>query len=165
MSDYLQYRRNQKLFGKVTEPKNRTPIKKISDKKAAEIKGESKSDLDKFFEQAREAMTGKCLFCGGKTEKFNDDTYRFSIAHLLPKRKNMFPSVACHSDNFLELCHFGNSCHTNFDSGIITWEFLADSAEWKIISEKFLKIYPFILESEKRNLPEQLLKLVNPLNK
>lgn len=160
MSDYLNQRRNEMLFGKTTEKKQPVPLKKISDKKAKQLSGETKSDLDNWFEERRKEMTGVCLFCGGKTEKDNDDTYRCSVAHLLPKRKNMFPSVACHPENFLELCHFGNSCHQNFDNGIITWEFLRDSKEWEIIVGKFKKIYPFIPESEKRNIPELLIKEV-----
>lgn len=160
LSEYMKRRQTEKIFGKIKETKEQKPLKKISDKKAKEIRGDDKSDLDKWFEERRAEMTGKCLFCQGKTEKDNDDTYKFSIAHLLPKRKNMFPSVACHPFNFLELCYYGNSCHSNFDNGIITWEFLADSKEFEVIAEKFKKIYPFITESEKRNLPEPLIKLI-----
>jgi hypothetical protein len=159
-NDYINTRRNLKLFGKTTEKKPPTPIKKVSDKKAAELKGETKSDLDDWFEERRKEMSGVCLFCQGKTEKDNDDTFKFSIAHLLPKRKNMFPSIACHPENWIELCYYGNSCHTNFDNGTITWEFLADSKEFEIIVAKFKKIYPFITESERRNIPEVLLKAV-----
>lgn len=161
LSEYMKSRQNQKLFGKAPDKKQPAPLKKISDKKKKELAGESKSDLDNWFEDRRKEMTGKCLFCGGKTERDNDDTFKNSIAHLLPKRKNQFPSVACHPENFLELCFFGNSCHTNFDAGIITWEFLADSKEFDIIAEKFKKIFPFIPENEKRNLPEVLRKVIS----
>ncbi len=41
---------------------------------------------------------------------------------------------------------------------MISWEFLRDSAEWELIVTKFKKIYPYILESEKKNIPELLLK-------
>jgi hypothetical protein len=74
------------------------------------------------------------------------------------KRKAMFPSVACHPDNFLEVCFWGNSCHQNIHNGTITWELLADSAEWKIIVDKFKKIFPFIAESERKNIPEHTFK-------
>lgn len=43
---------------------------------------------------------------------------------------------------------------------IITWEFLADSKEFEVMAEKFKKIYPYIPDNEKKNIPEQLLKLV-----
>jgi hypothetical protein len=162
MSDYLINRRNQKLFGKAPDKKEPKPIAKISQKKKKELAGEDKSDLDKWFEERRAEMTGVCLFCGSPTEKHNDDTFKHSVAHLLPKRQNMFPSIACHPDNWIELCFYSNSCHTNFDTGIITWEFLADSKEWEVIAAKFLKIYPYIPENEKRNIPEVLLRLVEP---
>jgi len=136
--------------------KEKKALNRISPKKQKELSGDEK--LDEWFEERRKEMKGRCIFCGSKTEKDNDETYRRSIAHLLPKRKSMFPSVATHPSNFLELCFYGNSCHTNFDNGIITWEFLHDSAEWKIIVEKFKKIYPFIPRSECKNIPELLLK-------
>lgn len=147
-------------FGKTAEKKEPVPLKKISDKKKKELAGESKSDLDNWFEERRKEMTGVCLFCGGKTERDNDDTFKNSIGHLLPKRKNMFPSIACHPDNWIELCFYGNSCHTNFDNGIITWEFLADSKEFEVIAAKFKKIYPYIPETERKNIPDVLLNLV-----
>jgi hypothetical protein len=158
---YLEERRNQKIFGKPPKEKKVKYIPRVSKKKAAEIlehKKSGDSKLDEWFEARRKEMKGKCVLCGGKTEKDNDETYRRSIHHLFDKRKAMFPSVACHPDNFLEVCFWGNSCHQNIHNGTITWELLADSAEWKIIVDKFKKIFPFIAESERKNIPEQLLK-------
>jgi len=146
--------------------KDRKPIAKISDKrkKKLAVLAASNTDnaVDLWFEARRMEMTGRCLFCNGKTEKNNDATYRSSIAHLLPKKDSLggLPSVATHRDNWLELCHFGNSCHTNFDNGYITWEFLHGSNEWNVISEKFKKIYPFIPEDEKKFIPDFLLKSI-----
>lgn len=126
-------------------------------KKAASVEGvDNKQDI--WFAEKRKEMTGRCVFCGGKTEKNNDVTYRNSVAHLLAKRKSMFPSVATHPDNWLELCFYGNSCHTNFDNSIIAWELLADSNEWKIIVDKFKLIFPSIAPEEHKNIPELLLK-------
>lgn len=162
---YLDERRNQKMFGKPQKPTKVHTIAKKSEKKlkeeAAQRDANTDAGLDKWFEARRKEMTGKCLFCGGKTEVKNDETYRRSIAHLLPKRKNQFPSVATHPDNFIELCFYGNSCHTNLDNNLITWEFLYDSYEWKVMMEKFKKIYPCIAEDEKRNIPEQFLKSID----
>lgn len=114
----------------------------------------------KWFEERRKEMTGKCLFCSGKTEKFNDATFRHSIAHLLPKKDNFggFPSVATHEDNWIELCYYGNSCHTNFDNAMITLEQLKDTPQWEVIVRKFKKVYPFIAEKEKRNIHYLLLQ-------
>lgn len=116
------------------------------------------SEQELWFLARRGEMTGRCLFCGSKTEKHNDKTYKRSIAHLLAKRPTMFPSVATNKDNWLELCFYNNSCHTNFDNCMITLELLKDSFEWKLIVEKFKKVYPFIAEREKKNIPEILLK-------
>lgn len=162
MSDYLQRRLAIKL-GHVSpqgakEPK---PLKKISDKKQAELKevekdSEGNTKKEKWFKERRSEMTGVCLFCGGKTERDNDHLFRHSIAHLLPKKKGIggFPSVALHPDNWIELCYHGNSCHSNFDSGIITWEFIRDSAEWEVIAGKLKKVLPCIDKSERQYLPE-----------
>lgn len=144
-------------------PKTKKPyyIPRISKKKAKQLKEQklngSDSALDIWFEERRKECTGKCCLCGGKTEKANDETYRRSIHHLLDKRPTMFPSVSCHPDNWIEVCFYGNSCHTNIHSKVITWELLHDSAEWKIIVQKFKKIYPYIAENERRNLPQLLL--------
>jgi hypothetical protein len=158
--------RKLKLDAEIPKQKKVYYIPKVSEKrkrKMAEQKDNAgDSGMDKFYEERRKEMTGRCLFCKGKTEKKNDETYRRSIAHLLPKRKNQFPSIALHPDNWLELCFYGESCHTNFDNGTITWELLRDSAEWEIIADKFKKIYPFIKEEEKKNIPPLLLKELKP---
>jgi len=140
--------------------KKKKPLKKVSDKKAAEMKANKggDSELDLWFVAKRKELKGHCLFCNGKTEKENDEMYRCSVAHLLAKNKNAFPSVATHPDNYIELCHFNNSCHTNFDNGKITWEFLKDSKEWDTIKEKLLNILPTVAEEERKN------KLYSKLN-
>jgi len=157
------------LEKKTTGPKPKKPIRKVSNKKAAEIKEHKEfggdSEMDLFFESMRERMKGVCLFCGLKSERDNDETYRNSIAHLLPKRdvdKGGFPSVGTNEDNWIELCFYApNSCHTNFDAGQITWEFLKDSKEWEIIREKLLNILPVVaMEERKHKLYSKLIELV-----
>lgn len=135
-------------------PKAKKPvagIKPIGDKKAAQIKEQKKAgDSDavyQFFLEQRPTMTGKCLFCNGVTEKKNDDMFHFSLAHLLPK--SSFPSVATNPDNLIELCFYNESCHTNLDSGKITFEMLADSAEWPIIKDKLLRVLPAVAPQER----------------
>jgi hypothetical protein len=146
------------LLPKTTGAKPKKPLKKMSDKKKAEMKADKGDDaLDKWFEERRKEMKGRCILCGGKSEKLNDDHYRKSIHHLFDKRSTMFPSVALHQDNWLEVCFWGNSCHTNIHNGTITWELLMDSAEGKIIVDKLKKIYPHIAENEKKNIPQILL--------
>jgi hypothetical protein len=165
--DNLSYRQKlalirQGLHPKTTGPKAKKPIPKQSEKKKAEMKEQKAaggdSSLDAWFEERRKEMTGKCCLCGGKTCKSDDETYRRSIHHLFDKRPTMFPSVSTNPDNWLEVCFWGNSCHTNIHNGTITMELLHDSAEWPMIVEKFKKVYPFIAESERKNIHNLLLK-------
>lgn len=136
---------------KPKEKKKPKPIAPFSKKRAAKIAEEKKSgtdgEMDLFFTHMRKSMTGACLFCGGKTQKHDDETFHFSLAHLLPKA--IFKSVATNEYNIIELCFYGESCHTNFDQGKITWEFLKDSAEWEFIREKLLHILPAVSEDER----------------
>jgi hypothetical protein len=130
--------------------------KKIAQEKDAIVNADNR--MDKWFEARRKEMTGRCFICNGKTEKYNDETYRRSIHHLLDKRPSMFPSIATNENNWIEVCHFGNSCHDNIHNKTITWDILRDSKEWELIVRKFKRLYPCIAEKEKRNIPELLLK-------
>jgi len=159
---YLEDRAARKngLLPKLEFKKPKKPLKKVSDKKAAEMKANSgDSEMDVFFADNRKHMTGKCLFCSADTMKKDDEKFHFSLAHLLPKA--IFKSVATHPDILIELCFYNNSCHTNFDNGKITWEFLKDSKEWDVIKEKLLNILPMVAESERKNkLYDRLTKLI-----
>lgn len=140
-----------------------TAIKQVGDKKAAQIAEQKKSGesdaVYNFFVEMRPTMTGRCAFCNGETEKNNDETFHFSLAHLLGKAS--FPSVATHPDNVIELCYYGESCHTNFDHGTITWQFLYDSAEWPMIKDKLLKVLPAVAANERsQKLYSKLYSLV-----
>jgi hypothetical protein len=141
-------------------------IPKVSEKKKKQIAEQKESGtdngLDKWFEDRRKEMTGRCCLCNGQSEKKNDETYRRSIHHLLDKRKSMFPSVANHPDNWLELCFYGNSCHQNIHNKTITWELLYDSKEWEMIEAKLKKVFPFVAQSEIKNIPAFLLQKLNP---
>lgn len=157
------------LEPKTTGAKPKKPIARKSEKKLAEEKKQKEAggdnEMDLFFEAMRKRMKGVCLFCGLKSERDNDSTYRNSIGHLLPKRdidKGGFPSVSTNEDNWIELCFYApNSCHTNFDNGIITWELLKDSKEWLIIREKLLNVLPVVAMEERKNrLYSKLTELV-----
>jgi hypothetical protein len=158
MDDRLK--RKNGILPPLPTKKEKKALNKVSPKKQKEIaqlKNSGDDKLDLWFEEIRGEMKGKCVLCGGETEKKNDETYRRSIHHLLDKRPIMFPSIATHEDNWLEVCFYGNSCHTNIHNGTITWELLKDSKEWDIVVGKFKKIYPFISPSEHKNIPEILL--------
>lgn len=129
------------------EPKIRSLIdKEASDKHNA---------LDVWFKARRSEMTGFCANCGGKSCRDDDKYYKFSIAHLVPK--SHFKSVATHPDNWLELCHFGNSCHTNLDNNMID---LTELSCFDTVIQKFVKIYPHIAQDEKRRIPKILLDYI-----
>ena len=101
-------------------------------------------------------MKGVCSNCGNPSSKKDDEKFHYSIAHILPKR--LFPSVATHPDNWIELCFWGNSCHTNFDNSIID---LIDMNCFDEIIEKFIKIYPDVAEEERRKIPQVLIEYYN----
>lgn len=160
---YLQDRLHQKQFGKPKKEKSFSWLPKKSEKKIAEEKEEKLSGtdatMDRWHEEQRERATGICIFCGGKTEKFNDKTYRNSNAHLFPKRKNLFPSIKLRPENCIELCYYENSCHKNFDDHMITFEMIKSEypSAWKIICEKTKILYPFMTMQEKNRVPEIIL--------
>lgn len=168
------------LLPKEAVAKPKKAIKKVSDKRAEEIKASKAngdSEMDLFFDAMLKRCTGKCLFCNGKTTAidnsfFRDDNpkwsveandkkheqtietlRRASIAHLLPKSN--FKSVSTHEDNWIELCW---SCHTSFDGGKITWLTVKDSKEWDVIKEKLLTVLPMVSQEERKN------KLYSKLN-
>ena len=146
----------------LVKPKKYYTIPKVSEKRKQRLKEQANSqeNLDRWFEERRKEMIGKCFICGSETLKNDNENYRKSIHHLFEKRPNMFPSVALHPDNFLEVCYYGNSCHTNIHNNKITWQLLLDSKEGEIIIEKFKKIYPFIADNEKKYISEILLKFI-----
>lgn len=145
----------------IIKPKKIYHIPKMSKKKQEQYKAQKESgtdsSLDKWFEERRKEMKGRCVICGGTTLKANDQEYRRSIHHLFDKKPTLFPSVSTHPDNWLEVCFYGNSCHTNIHSKKITWELLLDSKEGEIIIEKFKKILPYIAQNEIKNIPQILI--------
>lgn len=170
MTENLTYfQRLQKIkldkLPKEAVAKPRKPLNKVSPKTKEKEKAlkDSKGDgaLDLWFEERRKEMKGKCQLCGGKTEKSNNETYRRSIHHLLDKRKGMFPSLATHQSNWIEVCFWGNSCHTNLHNGTITFELLKDSKEWVIIKPKLQLLLPLCNEEEKKlKLYSKLIELI-----
>lgn len=153
MNDFLKHRQDYILKGRPLPEKKKYKINPVSEKRKAKLKEQAsqggESEMDLFFESQRPSMTGKCLFCSENTMKHDDEKYHFSLAHLLPKA--IFKSVATHPDILIELCFYNNSCHTNFDNGMISWEFLKDSKEWLIIREKLLIVLPCVAPEERKN--------------
>jgi len=111
--------------------------------------------LDEWFLARDKEATGKCKHCGGRTCKGDPLYYKHSVCHILPKR--LFPSVATHPLNCIELCFWGNNCHANMDNNILD---LTDMNCWNEIVEKFQKMYSAIDPKERRHIPDVLLQYV-----
>ena len=142
--------------------KQRKPIPKKSSKKIKQEAEEKKlhkttggGGLDRWFQARRKEMSGRCLHCGEKTTNHQDDWYKASIAHILPKR--FFKSVATHPLNWIELCFWNNNCHAQFD------DFKLDITElncYDLVIERFIAMYPSIAPKERRYIPNALLQYV-----
>lgn len=112
-------------------------------------------ELDRWFQERREEMTGFCANCGRPSTKNSDQYYKFSIAHILPKA--YFKSVATHPLNFIELCFFHNSCHANMDHGMLD---MSEMRCFDIILKRFLRMYPHIALDERRRIPDVFLSYI-----
>lgn len=143
------------------ELRQKKPIAKKSAKKIAQEKEEKVakvgggSELDRWFKERRKEMTGQCSHCGDPSCKNSDQYYKFSIAHILPK--NLFKSVKTHPQNWIELCFWNKSHHTNFDNKTL------DIMELNCFDEvirKFVAIYPDIAPKERKYIPDILLQYI-----
>lgn len=151
--------KEQSKMPKIKEPYR---IPKVSKKKAAQMKEDEADrkvsgggELQRWFNDRRKEMSGRCQHCGGKSSKNSDYYFRHSIAHLLPKR--LFKSVATHPENWLELCYHPPSCHANFDNHKLEWTELNCFAE---AIRKFVAIYPSIAKDERKYIPDVLLQYI-----
>jgi hypothetical protein len=98
---------------------------------------------------------GNCWECGVHIPA---TYFRAATAHVLPKRKEYgFPSVSVHPKNYLIL-GAGCGCHDRYDR---SWEDASKMKIWGEAVKRFKEIYPFIKESEHKNIPEVLLSTLN----
>lgn len=117
---------------------------------------EGHGELGRWFMERKIEMTGKCMHCNGDTMILNkeaDSKFHYSVCHILPK--NLFPSIATHPQNWIELCYYGNSCHKNFDDHMID---IVDLNCFGVVIERFVKMYPSIAISERRKIPTILIE-------
>jgi hypothetical protein len=156
MSDYMKYRQQHILSGRPLKKSAPHPIAKKSEKRKQKEKEMIHDDtMINWFEDRRKEMTGVCMHCGGKSCKDDDKLFKHSIAHILPKA--LFPSVAHHPENWIELCFFGASCHTNMDSGILD---MTDMNCWDTIVTKFQEIYIYVDQKERKKIPDVLRQYI-----
>ena len=153
--------RRLKAQAKQPKPKSKYRIPRVSEKKKAELKEAKEiklaggSEMDRWFNDRREEMYGFCLHCGGASCKHNDKYFKFSIAHILPK--NIFKSVKTHPLNWIELCFWDKSCHTNFDNKTLD---ITELNCFNEVIERFVAMYPDIAPKERKYIPDVLLQYV-----
>lgn len=147
------------LLPKEAVAKKKKPIKKVSDKKAKEIKeerdnrGGDETELTKWFRRCVKMMSGYCAETGLKTETKIFQYAVMSIAHLIPKSKAK--SVATHPLNWIEL---NVDFHHKFDA--MSWEEREKLGCWPIIHDRLVMIYPDLSEEDKRHFPESVLRYI-----
>jgi hypothetical protein len=158
--DYLQQRLAMKNGTMVKPEKKAYVIPKVSAKKKQADK-EAKPDKEEqlqWFKDRVEESTGCCLECGEPINKSNFTFAIMTVAHVLAKRNNQFPSVKTNIHNSLELC-VTNGCHYKYDR---SWEDAATMKVWPLAVEKFKLIYPSIAPNERKHLPDILLQEIEP---
>ncbi len=164
--NYFEKLQHGKLHGFPEKPKKKNFINKKSAKTiAAEQKRKddgTDAAEDKWFDDRGKELTGRCLLCGEPTQKGKPNE-RCSIAHLFAKRDIMFPSIKLHPENSIELCFYGNSCHANFDNGMIELSTIKEQLNlaWKEILRKVIILYPLMTKEEQGKVPEIFIKEIN----
>lgn len=123
-----------------------------------EVEGSDKWKGDLWFAARHFEMTGLCVFCGNPSCKGLKE-FKNSVAHLFAKA--LFPSIKWHPDNWIELCFYGNSCHTNFDNAMIPFEELKNKIVWFEIIRKTKILYPLLTNQEQGRVPQILIDEVS----
>jgi hypothetical protein len=156
ISEYMKQRQQHILNGRPLKKTAPHPIVKKSEKRKQKEKEMMNDDsMVVWFEERRGEMTGACLHCSGKSCKDDDKLFKHSIAHILPKA--IFPSVANHPANWIELCFFVNSCHTKMDAKILD---MTEMNCWNLIVERFQEMYPYIASKERKHIPQILRQYI-----
>lgn len=164
MSDYLLQRQQMKL-GKVPPAEKKKPkaIPKKSAKKLAREKEEKEAlggkmtDQQAWYDHIMKTENPVCWETGRDIDtrppkKGSINAWHASIAHILPKKQ--FKSVATHPLNYLILSWFGG-VHAKWDA---SWTSAKTMKVWNIAMDRVAQIYPDIADSEKKYLPDSILK-------
>lgn len=116
--------------------------------------GKPQSELYLWFAQKMKTCDPVCENCGCKINKYNQEEWHGSQAHLVSKAH--FPSVKTHPLNHLVLCRYGNFCHAKYDS---SFSAASKMPVAKIAMERFRQFEHLIISpEERRRIPEFLLK-------
>lgn len=148
--------------GRPLKEKKKTPIKKVSDKRAKKLQ-EAKdengdTELVRFYKAAQKRMCGHCLNCSARTETKVYSASIFSICHILDKRDTMCPSVKYDLGNWVELCP---DCHREFDTppfekGKTLWDKREEMGVWNTVRGKLVYLWTVLDKSERRHFPDKV---------
>lgn len=120
-----------------------------SSKKSNIAKKEVKKELNVFFANQLKDNPEFCEECGVSLRASKAINPRAVIAHILPKRKSCFPSVATHSDNRLFLCV---NCHSDYDNK--GWEHVAQMKVFSLAKERLSLFVDNLTDYERERLPD-----------
>lgn len=160
------------------QPKPKKVKKPIAKKSAKKLKAESEekklrngdeSLQDKWFEDRMRENLPVCMNCGMEANWLLQPEYkliwRACQAHVVPKRKTMFPSVALHPLNHMVLFPVWGGhlcgCHDEYDA---SWFQATTMKVWDIAVHRFKEFEKMIDPKERRRIPEQFLLALNPSN-
>jgi hypothetical protein len=129
-------------------------------------KGTGISDQEQWFEDRMKESLPVCMNCGMEANWLLQPEYkkiwRACQAHILPKRKAGFPSVATHPMNHLVLFPVWGGhlcgCHNEYDS---SWYNATTMKVWGIAKHRFNEFENSISKNERGRIPEQFLKTIN----
>lgn len=126
------------------------------------INGDTK---EQWYDDRMKENLPVCMNCGMEANWLLQPEYekiwRACQAHILPKRKTQFPSIALHPLNHMVLFPVwgGHLCgdHDTFDS---SWANASKMKVWQIVEHRVWELYPLLTDAEKGRLPEVLIKMI-----
>lgn len=139
-------------------------------KEAKELGKPLSDDQEQWFEDRMKESLPVCMNCGMEANWLLQPEYkkiwRACQAHILPKRKTQFPSVATHPMNHLVLFPVWGGhlcgCHDEFDS---SWFNATTMKVWEIAVHRFNEFESAIALKERYRIPEQFTRKLKQLNK
>lgn len=132
-------------------------------KEAREMGKPLEGDLDQWFQDRMKENEPVCMECGFRADWLllpeYEKIWKACQAHILPKKKSQFPSVATNPLNHLVLFpSWGGhlcGCHGFYDSG---WYNATTMKVWPKAVEKFQQFKDSIAQKERYKIPEQFTK-------
>ena len=136
-----------------------------AEKSAKEQRADGETELQEWFTRIMKAEKPVCWETGqsidtrksandpdGKPVKNFVNEFHGSIAHILPKK--IFKSIKTHPKNYLILKMWGG-IHARYD---LSWDSASKMKVWPVAVKRFIEMYDDIADSEKKYLPDVLLK-------